>query len=325
MTHATGRIGALALLALLLGTGTPTAAENAFWGDGSDDAIVRSAGPGGPGIPVVSGTPAPLGIDVDPVAGHLYWLDSVDQKIRRADLDGGNPVDLVDIGTSGYGLALDLVRGKLYWTERGDFDGIRRADLDGGNPEPVVQTGQFLTDLAIDAVGGHLYLLGSGEVRRFGLDGSGSTQLVDVGTVGLGQIDLDLVNGKMYWSNSGGLPRSIWRADLSGANDELFVESDGSRPTGGAFDPVAGRVYWTDDSSPSGGILQSANLAGGDVQTLLRDLADPRLMALPEAASEGAGAAALAALCLWRRRRAGAYRRIAPAWIRSSVAASSAT
>lgn len=270
-----------------------TAREVLYWTDNSDMTIVRAEKDGSHVVTLVTGLTAPMGIDIDSENGHIYWVDIVDDTIRRANLDGSGVVSLIATDSSTYGLALDVVNGKIYWASRGSVDGIKRANLNGSGVELVVSTGEFLTDLAVDPTGGKIYLLGNGEILRFNLNGSGRETLVNTGTSGLGQIDLDLTGGKMYWSNSGILPRSIWRANLDGSFPQMIAESGGSSPTGIAVDAAAGKVYWTDGSSSQNGLLQRANLDGSGIETLVTGLADPNLLALPE---PGAAASVLAAL-----------------------------
>lgn len=259
-----------------------TAREVLYWTDNSDGAIVRAEKDGSDVETLLTGLTAPFGIDVDSENGHIYWVDIIDDTIYRANLDGSGIASLVETDESTYGLALDLVNGKIYWSSRGSVDGITRANLNGSEVEFVVSTGEFLTDLAVDPAAGKIYLLGNGEILRFNLNGTGQETLVDIGSSGLGQIDLDLAGGKMYWSNSGGLPRSIWRANLDGSSPEMISESGGSSPTGIAVDATAGKVYWTDSSSSRNGLLQRANLNGSGIETQVSGLAGPNLLALPE-------------------------------------------
>ena len=117
----------------------------------------------------------------------------------------------------------------LYWLEN---DSIRRANL-------VETHFQDLKD--------HVQVLNSVEYR--------STD----------QIALDLVNGKMYWTD--GWNDCIQRANLDGSDaQKLFTDIRYSR--GIAIDSMGGKIYWASDDSHRGGIYR-ANLDGSDAQKLI--------------------------------------------------------
>ncbi len=117
----------------------------------------------------------------------------------------------------------------LYWMEN---DSIRRANL-------VETHFQDLKD--------HVQVLNSVEYR--------STD----------QIALDLVNGKMYWTDTWN--DCIQCANLDGADaQKLFT--DIRYPTGIAIDSMGGKIYWASDDGWRGGIFR-ANLDGSNIQKLI--------------------------------------------------------
>ena len=200
---------------------------------------------------------SPQSIALDLVNDKMYWIDSgtqdtADGKIQRADMDGSNVEDLVTTGlTNPYGIALDVDGNKMYWTDW-NTDKIQRADLDGSNVEDLITTGLSTPrDIALDLVNNKMYWTDAGNdlIKRADLDGSNVETLVETRklvtpnltgseTIPLG-IALDLVNDKMYWTDSA--TDKIQRADLNGQNVEDIITTGLVNPTDIAVDvqPVA--------------------------------------------------------------------------------------
>ena len=115
----------------------------------------------------------------------------------------------------------------MYWTER-EVAGIHRSDLDGSNLQTLVE--------------------GYGHPGWNGITG----------------IALDLVRGKVYWTDSG----AIVHTDLShfdGADfhqdliDEEYVYIIPSGSSSIALDSDGGKIYWTDSDA---GTIYRADLDG---------------------------------------------------------------
>ena len=198
---------------------------------------------------VVTGCRHPDGIAVDVDAGHIYWTnmgvpDLNDGSIERADLDGRNRTIIVPEGGTftPKQLHLDRSSGKLYWSDR---EGMRvmRSNLDGSHIETLVETGQGDTDrrdvtsrcvgIAVDAGRGHFYWTQKGgdnaeqgrifrantEVPR----GESAARRSDIEMLydGLPEpidLQLDLANRMMYWTDRGDPPRgnTVNRAPMDG-------------------------------------------------------------------------------------------------------------
>jgi DNA-binding beta-propeller fold protein YncE len=112
-----------------------------------------------------------------------------------------------------------------------------------------------------------------GSIRIVGLDGSGLDTVLQTGG-GLRDVDLDLVNGKMYWVDVDNFV--IRRANLDGSGQEDIVTSGLEFPSAIAVDPVGGKIYWGDQSAFE---LRRANLDGTNNE-LLRSTAFHRGIAL---------------------------------------------
>ncbi len=195
--------------------------------DGSDLKII-----------VNEGRKLPDGIVVDVAAGHIYWTNMGNPKandgtIDRADLDGTNVTNIVPSGKTWTPkqLQLDAKNRKLYWSDR---EGMRvmRSNLDGSNIETLVETGHGDADrpdarnwcvgIAIDVNGGKFYWTqkgndnaGEGRIFRAGLEiPKGQTPAnrrdIEVLFDNLPEpidLDLDLGNRIMYWTDRGDPPR----------------------------------------------------------------------------------------------------------------------
>ncbi len=188
---------------------------------------------------VSEGRKLPDGIVVDVAAGHIYWTNmgnpSVnDGSIDRAELDGGNVTNIVPPGGTftPKQLQLDKKNGKLYWSDR---EGMRvmRCNLDGSNIETLIDTSQgdtrpgkdakkWCVGIALDVEGGKLYWTqkgnekaGQGRIFRADLEipkGQTAANRKDIEVLFEGlpepiDLDLDLVNRMMYWTDRGDPPR----------------------------------------------------------------------------------------------------------------------
>jgi sugar lactone lactonase YvrE len=245
----------------------------------------------------------PDGIVVDVAAGHIYWTnmgnpEANDGSIERADLDGRNRKTIVPRGGTFTPKQLQLEKesGKLYWCDR---EGMRvmRANLDGSHIETIVDTSQgdprpgpdasrWCVGVAVDVDCGNVYWTqkgldnaGKGRIFRAGIDGAkGQTASnradIEVLYDGLPEpidLDLDLNNRVIYWTDRGDPPRgnTVNRAPM---------DSDGKvRPApeivlthlmegiGIALDLKGDRMFITD----FGGNVLAAKLDGTDVKALL--------------------------------------------------------
>jgi DNA-binding beta-propeller fold protein YncE len=246
-------------------------------------------------------TAGPDGIAIDTATKKIYWTNmgkpsANDGTIERADIDGSSVTTIVPAaGTwTPKQLKLDQKHGKLYWSDR---EGMRimRANLDGSNIETLVETAQgdtaredarnWCVGMAIDVDGGKMYWTqkgsgGNGRIFRANLEiprGQDAAHRTDIETLfdALPEpidMDLDLANRIMYWSDRGDPPRgnTVSRAPRdppkSSANrdDQQILVSGLKEGIGMALDLKDGRMFYTD----LGGNVYSAKTDGSDAKVL---------------------------------------------------------
>lgn len=168
--------------------------------------------------------------DIDLTNSKIYYPLTIEGQIRTCDFDGGNDaLAFSPVSTRPTRLQVDISGGKVYWVFRnvGVNTEILRADLDGSNEETLVTE----ADTA------------QGEIIE--------------------QMGLDLVNGKMYWSNS--TEDNVKRANLDGTGRETIITPAGNDVWGCAVDGTGGKVYWTEGTPKN---VRRANLDGSGVETI---------------------------------------------------------
>src|SRR5271170_3418789 len=213
---------------------------------------------------VTEGRRLPDGVVVDVAAGHIYWTNmgnpsANDGSIERSDLDGKNIMTVVPVGDTHTPkqLQLDKTNGKIYWSDR---EGMRvmRVNLDGSGLETVVDTSQgdtrpgkdvkkWCVGMALDVKAGKIYWTqkgpdnaGQGRIFRANVEipkGQTPANRKDIELLfdGLPEpidLDLDLDNRIMYWTDRGDAPRgnTVNRAPMDTApgkrNDPEIVFSN---------------------------------------------------------------------------------------------------
>jgi hypothetical protein len=269
----------------------------------SDDRIVSLNSDGSDRKVIVTGCRLPDGIAVDVAAGHIYWTNmgvpkANDGSLERADLDGRNRKTIVSEGGTFTPKQVQLEKksGKLYWCDR---EGMRlmRANLDGskvetlvdtslGDPRPGPDATKWCVGVAIDVDGGKVYWTqkgadnaGKGRMFRAGIEiprGQTASNRADIEVLydGLPEpidLDLDLNNRVMYWTDRGDPPRgnTVNRApmdsDAKGRPAPEIVLTHLMEGIGIALDLKGDRMFITD----FGGNVLAAKLDGSDVKPLL--------------------------------------------------------
>src|ERR1700685_1792395 len=202
---------------------------------------VLSANPDGSDLKtlVSEGRKLPDGLAVDVAAGSLYWTNMGNPKandgtIFRSDLDGRNMTTIIAPGGTftPKQLQIDKPNGKLYWCDR---EGMRvmRANLDGSKIETLVDTShgdtrpgqdvrKWCVGIAVDTEGGKFYWTqkgpdnaGEGRIFRANIEipqGQSPANRTDIELLYENlpepiDLDLDLANRTLYWTDRGDAPR----------------------------------------------------------------------------------------------------------------------
>ena len=265
---------------------------------------VLTANPDGSDLKTIinEGRKFPDGLVVDAAAGHIFWTNmgnfkKNDGSIFRSDLDGKNMITIVPPGGTFTPKQIHLEKksGKLYWSDR---EGMRvmRANLDGskvetlvdtshGDPRPGPDARKWCVGIAVDTEGGKFYWTqkgpdnaGEGRISRANIEipqGQGPANRTDIELLYENlpepiDLDLDLANRTLYWTDRGDGPRgnTVNRAPmdpLPGNHKEpeiLFTHLE--EGIGLALDLKGGRMFITDFA----GSLRSANLDGSNRKTL---------------------------------------------------------
>ncbi|MGA3238595.1 MAG: 3-hydroxyacyl-CoA dehydrogenase [Bryobacteraceae bacterium] len=265
---------------------------------------VMSCNPDGSDLKTIvsEGRKLPDGIVVDAAAGHMYWTNmgipsANDGSVMRADLDGNNLTTIVPEGSTHTAkqLQLDKKNGKLYWSDR---EGMRvmRCNLDGSKLETLVDTSQgdprpgpdatkWCVGIALDTDRGHVYWTqkgpdnaGQGRIFRAGVEipkGQDPKNRKDIELLydSLPEpidLDLDLANRVMYWTDRGDPPRgnTVNRAQMDAPSgrreDPEIVFNHLMEGIGLALDLKHSRMFLTD----LGGSVYRCNLDGSDKKAL---------------------------------------------------------
>ena len=222
-------------------------------------------------------------LTVDAAGGKIYWAEhgSSGGTIKRANLDGTSVEVLTTEPITASSFVVDTVDNKLYWTDSTQGR-IHSANLNGENITTIIEL-DGIKDIAVDAADGKLYLSDLFAIRRVNLDGTNSeTVLTGWGTAltkGIGGITV--ADGKIYWTEHLVWYRAsgnIHRANLNGTNIETLATPLG-RPTDIAVDAEGSKLYWTNRSSPLGGI-QRMDINGGEIENVVYGITAPGGLAL---------------------------------------------
>jgi hypothetical protein len=284
-------------------SGVKAAVDRLFYLEASDGRVISVNPDGSDRKVIVTGCRIPDGVVVDAKAGHIYWTNMGvpnlnDGSIERADLDGRNRKTIVPEGGAftPKQLHLDKKSGKLYWSDR---EGMRvmRSNLDGSKIETLVDTSQgdarpgrdamkWCVGISVDADRGQIYWTqkgpdnaGEGRIFRAGAEipkGQNESNRTDIELLYERlpepiDLELDLNNRLMYWTDRGDPPRgnTVNRAPMDAdpkkrpAPEILLTHL--MEGIGIALDLKENRMFVTDLA----GSVYSARLDGSEEKALL--------------------------------------------------------
>ena len=301
-----------------------TAQNKVYWTEaGQIEARIRRANLDGTSVqtllfdPVGSGTgnaqlSFPTSIQLDRQNQQMFWVDFGLDRISRASFTGAGVQTVFQAASTASLRAstLDVPNNRLYYSNFGN-DTISRVNFDGTGNTTILTlpSASIPLGLSLDAAAGHIYFTDNGAnmVRRVNLDGTGLVDLVTTGLDNPVNVQLDPINGKMYWVDFGNSSVSnsgrIERANLDGSNRQTLI-SNLPLPEDIALDVLAGQMYWTDGIADQ---ILRANLDGTNVQVAVsgNGIDFPFSLALDVAVPEPTGAmiALLSGALIVRRRR----------------------
>lgn len=241
----------------------------------------------------------PDGLTLDLHNDLVFWTNmsfgGPGGSLQRLRLDGspvtGGDRHLVEPGSFQVGKEIerDPVESKLYWADR-DGKYIMRANDDGSRMEPVLhkftdENGRIVplenpVGIALDLDRRQVYITDRfmGTVMRFNMDmppGENHENRSDVEVLVEPRsdgdrpidVDLDLENRLMYWTDRG--VHQVLRANLDGSDLKILV---GQRqvaiedPIGMSLDLLQEKMYWSDMTTHQ---IHRANLDGSQVETII--------------------------------------------------------
>jgi hypothetical protein len=284
-------------------SGVKAAVGRMFFLEASDGRVISVNPDGSDRKVIVTGCRIPDGVVVDAKAGHIYWTNMGvpnlnDGSIERADLDGQNRKTIVPEGGAftPKQLHLDKKSGKLYWSDR---EGMRvmRSNLDGSKIETLVDTShgdarpgrdamKWCVGISVDADRGQIYWTqkgpdnaGEGRIFRAGAEipkGQNESNRTDIELLYERlpepiDLELDLKNRLMYWTDRGDPPRgnTVNRAPMDADSKkrpapEILI-THLMEGIGIALDLKENRMFVTDLA----GSVYSARLDGSEEKALL--------------------------------------------------------
>jgi hypothetical protein len=97
--------------------------------------------------------------------------------------------------------------------------------------------------IAFNASAGFLYSGDQSSIFRTNLDGTGRVNLATSGG-NTGDVELDLVHNKIYWTVAASAPTEVFRANLDGSGIQLIMSRNSFNFEGLALDPSPGKLYY---------------------------------------------------------------------------------
>lgn len=192
-------------------------------------------------------------------------------SIRTSNRNGTNIQPLPNPQTGSFAeIHYSDSTGQWFWF---DWHSIKRADFDGANAQVVVTDNDMWTtsgDFAIDDVNKRVYWVNSiGQLRRIDFNGLNAVTL-QTGLVSPRAVEVDPVNGKLFWVEYGQTEAPVYMANLNGTGKTTIALVSSLRAISDlAVDPQAQQLYWTATSSFRTEQVQRRGFSYGLPTTLL--------------------------------------------------------
>eukprot|EP01029_Cantina_marsupialis_P026909 TRINITY_DN737_c0_g1_i3.p1 TRINITY_DN737_c0_g1~~TRINITY_DN737_c0_g1_i3.p1 ORF type:complete len:2244 (+),score=214.02 TRINITY_DN737_c0_g1_i3:8645-15376(+) len=177
---------------------------------------------------------------------YIFYADDANGIIYRANADGTVATAIVTGLTTAYGVTFDPETNKVYYTDVGN-EKICKRDIDGTNLV-TLRSSVPAYGIAVDPSGGKMYYTtfkdGDYSFYVANLDGTGTPTQVYTGGDEPEGVALDLVNGKVYFSDPGASIQKIMRCNLDGSGLEDF--RTGIRARSLAVYPEGEKLYFAE-------------------------------------------------------------------------------
>ena len=196
-----------------------------------------------------------------------YFLEQANDCIWTSNLNGSGRTSFLTLSSNPWDIDFDFAANKIYWTQS---DKVMRANLDGTGSEVIWSPGTIgLKGIAIDGAAGKLYFLeqATDSLLASNLDGSNRFSLIKLSS-NPWDIDLDLADGKIYWTQSD----KVMRANLDGTNPEILWAPGAIGLKGITVDGAAGKIYFQEQATDS---ILISNLDGSERTTLVKLNSNP--------------------------------------------------
>jgi DNA-binding beta-propeller fold protein YncE len=195
----------------------------------------------------------------------IFWGDQNLDKIYKANLDLTSSEPVADVQNPS-GIAY-FYSEPAYTTFYSIAFYIYRMKNDGSDAGQIINTpgSQFNRGIAIDYQKKKIYWVNQadGTIKRANLDGT-SQEPVLSGLTDPWDIELDLVNHKIYWTEGDGADGKISRANMDGTGVTPVITN--VRSEGVAVDPTKNKIYYTDRSQKK---VFAATLSDGSGATAI--------------------------------------------------------
>ena len=188
----------------------------------------------------------------------VYYNDEGLQQIRRYQISNGQVTDITVAGLGDIsGLALNLQTNELYWANN-SLSQIQKSSISGGG---VSNVGLFTpspmpVELEVDAANNHIYWAAPANIYRINTNGTGITAIITGLSSQIFGFDIDLTNGKMYWSDP--TNNRIEIANLDGTIRENFITGLTNNLGAILVDPSNSHLYWVNGLSITNRTLREA-------------------------------------------------------------------
>ena len=157
---------------------------------------------------------------------------------------------------------------------------IKKAIFDPPSTQTVYKSvnAPIVGSMLVDLVGSKVYLEENGAIIRSNLNNTGKVELYDLNEAGgtyIGDLSLDAVNQKLYWSGSG--TGNIYRGDTNGSGtpELLYDAGDGLEVAlGVTYVPDDNKLYIADQNYTQGHRILRANADGSGTPQVLFDATD---------------------------------------------------